>query len=139
MSIAQEVRELKSGTKELRGFGWVVGGVFLAIAALGWYKQWTWFEIPLYIGAPLVVFAAIVPFILKPFYFAWMALAVVMGFIMTRVILTLFFFLVLTPVGLIFRMIRRDALHRKLDREASTYWIEKKYLIEDRSRYEKVF
>ena len=139
MSIAQEIRELKSGTKELRQFGWVVGGVFLLIGAFFWYLGATWFRIPLWIGSPLVVLGTIVPIVLKPVYFAWMSMAAVLGFVMTRVILTVFFFVILTPVGLVFKVIGRDALHRKLDRGASTYWIEKEYPIADRTRYEKFF
>ena len=139
MSIAQEIRELKSGKAELRNFGWVVGGVFLAIGAFVWYRGGGWYPVPLWIGGPLVVVGTIVPIALKPFYYAWMALAVVLGFVMTRVLLTLFYFLILTPVGLVFRIRGKDLLDRKLDREAPTYWKEKHYPIADRSRYEKFF
>ena len=139
MSIKQEFNELKSGTRELRQFGWLVGGIFLLIGGVAWYFDKGWFEIPLWIGGPLVVLGTILPIVLKPFYFAWMGLAVVMGFVMTRVLLTIFFFLVLMPVGLFFKLIRRDALHRKLDKDAATYWIDKEYLIDDRTRFEKFF
>ena len=139
MSIAQEIKELPSGTRELRKFSWVVGGVFLAIGAAAWYFGKEWFPIPLWIGGPLVVLGTIVPIVVKPFFYAWMSLAVVMGFVMTRVLLTLFFVVVLCPVGFFMKLIRRDALHRKIDRSASTYWIPKEYLIDDRSRLEKFF
>jgi multisubunit Na+/H+ antiporter MnhG subunit len=68
-----------------------------------------------------------------------MAMAIVLGRFMTRLLLTVFFFLVITPVGLIFRLMGRDALHRKLDRQAATYWIPKEYPIQDRTRYENYF
>lgn len=139
MSIMQEIREIKSGTRELREFGWLVGGIFLAIAGGAWYFGKTWFQVPLYIGAPLVVLGTILPVVLKPVYYFWMSLAAVLGFVMTRVILTIFFFLVITPVGLFFKIIGRDALRRKLDRSAPTYWEEKEYPIDDRTRLEKFF
>ena len=89
--------------------------------------------------AVLVLLGAVAPRILRRPYRVWMALAVVLGFVMTRVILTVFFFLVLTPTGLVFRLLGRDSLHRKIDRQAPTYWLPKEYPIADRSRYEKFF
>ncbi len=139
MSIAQEVRELESSPKELRKFSWVVGGVFALIAAVAWYNGKTWYPVPLWIGVPLLVVGTVVPRAVKPLYYAWMSMAIVLGFVMTRIILTIFFFLVLTPVGLVFRLLGRDLLHREIDRQAPTYWLEKEYLIPDRSRYEKFF
>jgi hypothetical protein len=139
MSILQEIRELESGKPELRKFSWVVGGVFLAIGAFAAYRGASWHPVPLWIGGPLFVVGSVAPLVVKPFYYAWMTLAVVMGFVMTRVILTIFFFVVLTPVGLVFRLMGKDLLHREIDREKPTYWIEKHYPIPDRSRYEKYF
>lgn len=139
MSIREEIHALQPEKKDFRSFGLVVGGVFLAIAAFALWREKAWYVWPAGIGAPLVVLGAVVPSILRPVYFAWMSMAVVLGFVMTRVILTLFFFLVLTPVGLFFKLIGRDALHRKIDRSGTTYWIDKKYDIEDRSRFEKFF
>ena len=85
------------------------------------------------------ILGSLAPVVVKPLFYAWMTMALALGFVMTRVLLTIFFFLVLTPVALIFRLIGRDALHRKLDRDAPSYWIKKQYLIEDRSRFEKFF
>ena len=139
MSIAQEIRELSPGRRDLRQFSWLVGGILLAIAAVAWYYGKGWYPVPAAVGAPLVVFGTVLPRSVKWFYYAWMSLAVVLGFVMTRVILTIFFFVVLTPTGLVFRLLGRDALHRKIDRRAPTYWLEKEYPIADRSRYEKFF
>ncbi len=139
MSIAQEIRELDSSPTALRKFSWVVGGILVLIAAVGWYNDKTWYPVLLWIGGPLAAIGTVVPRAVKPLYYAWMSMAVVLGFIMTRVILTIFFLLVLTPVGLVFRLLGKDLLNRKIDRQAPTYWLEKKYLIPDRSRYEKFF
>lgn len=139
MSIREEIKALQPETSDFRKFGWVVGAAFLLI---GWFLVWRgheWARYLMYVGGALAVLGTVVPRLLKPVYFGWMSMAVVLGFFMTRVILTLFFFLVLTPVGLFFKLIRRDALHRKLDRSATSYWIEKDYLIRDRTRLEKFF
>ena len=68
-----------------------------------------------------------------------MKFAFVLGWINTRLILGIFFYLILTPVGLIMRLFGRDPLHRKLDRKATTYW-EKRGSVEfKRERYERLF
>lgn len=139
MSIRQEIQSLPVDIPALRKFGLVVGAVFLAIAAFLYWREVSWALIPAYIGAPLVVLGAIIPAILKPVYLAWMTLAIVLGSIVTRILLTIFFFVVITPVALFFKLIGRDALNRKLDRSAETYWIDKEYPIAGRERFEKFF
>ncbi len=145
MTLIEEIRQLKPTTKDLRSFGVVVGGAFVVFwAVIKWVLPRLLghggdFPALWMIGAALAVVGAVAPIVLRPVYYVWMTLALAMGFVMTRVILTLFFFLVLTPVGLVFKVIGRDALHRKLDREGSTYWIDKEYLIDDHTRLEKFF
>ena len=139
MSIREEIAQLPTDKVTLRKFGLVVGGVFAAIGAFLLWRDISWAIVFVYIGAPLILLGAILPNILRPVYIAWMSLAVVLGAIVTRILLTLFFFLVITPVGLVFKIIGRDALTRKIDRSATTYWIDKEYPITDRSRYENFF
>ncbi len=50
--------------------------------------------------APLVAFGLVLPKALKPVYVGWMALALALGFVVSHVILTAFFFLVIIPIGL---------------------------------------
>ncbi len=144
-TLREEISSLSATVKDLRSFGWTVGAALVVFWAILWKVlpylldrggNYPWLA---YAGLALVVLGTVAPIILKPIYYAWMSLAFVLGFVMTRVILTVFFFVVLTPVGLVFRLIGRDALHRKLDRSAATYWIPKEYPIADRSRYEKFF
>lgn len=139
MSFREEFESLPTDIPALRKFGLVVGGVFLAIAGFLVWRDVSWGVYLGYLGAPLALLGLVVPAILKPVYLAWMAMAIVLGSIVTRILLTIFFFLVITPVALFFKLIGRDALTRKVDRDAKTYWIEKEYLITDRSRFEKFF
>ena len=145
MSILQEIKELPAGQRDVRKFAVTVGVAFVVLWAIfafvipylfgkGGDQPLLW-----QIGVVLAVVGALAPPVVLPLYYAWMTMALALGYVMTRVLLTIFFFLVLTPVGLVFRLIGRDALHRKLDREAESYWIEKEYLIKDRSRFEKFF
>jgi polyferredoxin len=45
------------------------------------------------------------------------------GFVLSYLLMGIIFYLVITPVGLIFRLIGRDPLHRRFDRRAGTYWV----------------
>ncbi len=139
MSIKKELQSLPTDAKALRKFGLMVGFVFLALGLLVLWRKAEWGSYPAALGVALMVLGVIAPRILKPIYLGWMAMALAIGSVMTVVLLTLFFILVITPVGLFFRLIGRDALHRKFDRQASTYWIAKEYPIADRTRYEKFF
>ncbi len=145
MSILQEIKELPSGSRDLRKFSVTVGSAFVVLWAVFAFVIPYLFgkggDYPLLwqIGVALAVVGVLVPPVVRPLYYAWMTMALALGYVMTRVVLTLFFFLILTPVAVIFRLIGRDALHRKLDRDAQSYWIPKQYLIADRSRFEKFF
>jgi len=62
--------------------------------------------------------------LLKPVYAAWMSFASVLGWINTRIILAILFYLVLTPMGLAMRLLGVDLLERKEKKE--TCWKKKK-------------
>ncbi|MEX1054605.1 MAG: SxtJ family membrane protein [Rhodothermales bacterium] len=141
--LSEEIRNIDAGKKALRSFGLVVGGVFLGIAVVVfWRAEWTFVtsvKILGALGSVLVVFGLVAPTLLRPVYRVWMAIAVILGFIMTRVLLTLVFFLVVTPIGLLMRAFGRDPLNRKLDKNVSSYWIPKKYLDRSPKRLEKYY
>jgi hypothetical protein len=96
-----------------RSFGLSVGGVLLLIAGvLVWRGRPGAAELVGAIGAVLVILALVRPSLLKWPRAGWMRLALALGYVNARVILTLAFVLVLTPMGLIWRLIGRDPLGR---------------------------
>lgn len=139
----QEIIEVDTSTKALRSFGWLVGGVLLLIALVVWWRHdWT-FTTAVYwlggIGGALVVLGSIMPVVLRPLYRVWMALAMVLGFVMTRVLLTLVFFLLIAPLGLLRRLLGKDPLHQTPDAETTSYWIQKTYDDPSKERLEKYY
>ncbi len=103
-----------------RQFGFLFAAVFTLVA---FWPLWPPRTPDLYwllgAGAWLTV-ALVYPKGLAPLYRAWMAFGHVLGWINTRVILGLVFFVVVTPIGLIMRLLGKDPL--RLCRSAS-YWI----------------
>jgi hypothetical protein len=97
-----------------RSFGVSVGGVLMAIAAyLAWRGRIDRAAILAGIGALLVVLGLSAPTLLKYPSMAWWKMAMVLGHVNARVILTIAFAIVLTPVGLIWRVIGKDPLARQ--------------------------
>lgn len=123
--IRSELAALETSPKALRKFAWVVGGVF---GGLTLYIRWkTGFFTPGWqllggSAALLLLIGTGIPRVLRPLYLGWMGLAFVLGFFMTRVLLTLVFFLVVSPIGLVMRLLGKDLLDKKIDQNASTYW-----------------
>jgi hypothetical protein len=124
--LLDDIKNLKTGPRELRKFGLMVGGVFVVLGLLLLFRSRAAGPYLLGIGGVLVVFGAASPQFLKPVYVAWMSVAFALGFVVSHVILTLFFFLVITPVGLVARIFGKDFLRLKLDRNAPSYWVRRK-------------
>ena len=120
--IRDELVKLRTGPRDLRKFGLVVGGVFALLALVLWLRHkaaWPWLLVP---AVPLVGLGVVWPRGLKWIYLGWMALAFALGHVVSTVLLTLFFYLVVTPIGLLARCLGKDFLDRKWDRKAQSYW-----------------
>ena len=121
--ILQDIKDLKTGPGELRKFGLLVGGIFAGLGILFWLRgrvHYGWFLVP---GAVLVLLGASFPRSLKQIYLGWMSLAIALGFVVSHLLLTLFFLAVITPIGLASRCFAKDFLRLKLDRRCASYWI----------------
>lgn len=122
--LIEEIKNIKSDNKELRKFGITVGAVLIAI---GFLFQLVWDDYTTYmivgtIGAFLLLFGIIYPKVLLPVHKIWMTFAVILGFIMTRVILSVLFYLVVSLIGLIARLTGKDFLNSTIDRKRESYW-----------------
>jgi hypothetical protein len=56
-------------------------------------------------------------------YLAWVVFALVLGYFVSRVILTILFFGIVLPTGLLMRLFGKDPMDRKFDSAAPSYWI----------------
>ncbi len=83
--------------------------------------------------------AAVLPVFIKPAYIAFSYIGLVLGWINTRLLLGIIFYLIFTPISLFFRLIGRDILDRRFDRNAATYWKNKQDSERGRERYLKQF
>ena len=138
--IREEIKQLKTGPSELRKFGLLVGSVFLALGILFLLRHKTHYPWFLFPGIVLVIAGALLPAALRHVYIGWMSLAIVLGFIVSNVILTVFFFVVITPIAALARLAGKDFLRLKLDRNAASYWIPTKpSAAKTKAEYERQF
>jgi hypothetical protein len=133
-------RKKRSESTEARRFGVILTVVLLALAGFSFWRDHPVRAAIVASAAGAVVLCtfAIFPLWLKAFRL-WMKLAELLSWVMTRVLLSLFFFLILTPVGLVMRLSGKRPLDLAWKDGKPTYWIDKpegEYTVE---RYEKQF
>ena len=139
MNIREDLKQLKTGDRDLRKFGLMVGGVFTLLGVIVLLRHKVHYPYFLWPGVVLVAFGAIFPRALKYIYLAWMSVGFVLGFVISHLILGLFFFLVITPIGLLARLFGKDFLSLKLDRAAKSYWIPRDKKAKTPTEYEQQF
>ena len=120
-SILDEIKKIKSTRKELREFGIVMGCFFGILGGLLFWRHrpFLWAA---GLSAAFFVFGFLIPAALKPLQKAWMTIAVMMGFVMSRVILSILFFLVLSPLGILSRLSGKKHLDLTFRKPDPTYW-----------------
>ncbi len=111
-----------ASAKEVRKFGILFALICAAVGAYLFWKEsalWSWFGIA---GAFFLVAGLYIQTVLHPVYIGWMKFAFVLGWVNTRILLGLFFYLIITPVGVVMRLAGKDFLDKKINRPAKTYW-----------------
>jgi Saxitoxin biosynthesis operon protein SxtJ len=113
--------------KQLRSFGFTVGGIF---ALIGLWPLIIRAENPRWwavvVAGCLLVPAAIFPRSLTWVYKGWMWIGQVLGWINTRIILGLVFYIIVTPIGVLRRWLGKDPMGRRLRPDLDSYRITRK-------------
>jgi hypothetical protein len=125
--------------KELRIFAVLLIGFFAVVEGLIAVRGW---EVPAALvgGAGFVAGAAgfLFPSLLRPIYLVWILAAFPIGWLVSHLGMALVFYLCITPIGLLLRLLRGDPLDRRWDRQAETYWKSRRR-DRDSSRYFRQF
>ncbi len=110
--------------RDLRTFGLSLGGACLVWAGFLWWRgapeaaRWL-----AGIGPALALIGLTVPGVLRPLHAVWMPAAKGLARVLTWLLLTLAYYFVFTPYGMIMRLLGRDPLERRIDRSRPSYWI----------------
>ncbi len=105
--------------------------VFWKGSEAGWY----------WVAAGIVLcLLRLIPPLFRGIYKGWFVFAVILGYFVSRILMTIIFFLLILPTGLIMRLLGKDPMERKWDPDAPSYWAPKEQE-QDTSieRYERQF
>jgi len=119
-------RKQQVSTSSNRTFGFVFAAVFAIIGLWPWLfsgqvRVWS-----VVVGAAFLVVAWLRPAVLAPLNRAWTRFGLLLHRIVSPIVLGVMFFVVITPMGLVMRALGKDPLRLRYDREARTYWIDRR-------------
>jgi hypothetical protein len=137
--LKEELKQMDSSDKAVRKTGLTVGVVLILISLLLWYLGKTTSFYFSAIGGLFIILAITAISVLRPFHKLWMMLALAMGFVMSRVILTLLFYIVLTPVGIIAKIFGKKFMPLGFDKNAKTYWEKRSTTSKQQIDYDRQF
>ncbi|MFN2512082.1 MAG: SxtJ family membrane protein [Pyrinomonadaceae bacterium] len=118
----------------------VVAAVLFAIALWNLYRgRMTQVAVFAGIAGLLIVIGLFVSVAARGFHRFWMGIAAILGYVNSRILLSLVYYGLITPVGLVRRMIMgRDPMKRRGSVQ-STYWVKREYTKQTRSQFERLF
>ena len=137
--IVEDIKNIKSGKKELRQFGVTISVVLGLLGCWFLWREKPWYLYFFIVSFAFLFFGLLLPSFLKPLHKLWMTIGLVLGWIVTEVIMIILFYLVVTPIGLFMKMRGKDILNKKFDKNAESYWIPREMVIRNKQDYEKQF
>ena len=110
--------------KELRNFGRIALIALLIISLLFYWQGLAldWALIIFAAGVVIFVVSLISFKLTRIIYLGLTLVTLPIGLVLSHVLLAVLYFLLITPVGLLFRLIGRDLMHRKFDANTKSYW-----------------
>ena len=118
---------MKNNTFKLpsnRSFGIVFFVVFLIIAVWPLKSNGDIRIIPICISLIFLILGLFNSNFLKPLNFLWMKFGILLGNIISPIVMGIIFFLVITPIAMIMKILGKDLLSLKKNKN-NTYWIKK--------------
>jgi hypothetical protein len=126
---------LKPDVRMLRQFGFIALAGFALLAVIAWYEVLV-FSFGLGAARPYVaggfaavaglslLFSLIYPRANLGLYLGLTVITYPIGFVLSYLVMGTLFFFVITPVGLVLRVLARDPMERRMLPEAESYWVE---------------
>ena len=137
--LKEELKNIKEEKKDLRNFGITVG---VALSVIGFVLYLSGNSLVFIFGGAgilLILLAIIYPGVLKPANKFWMILAILLGWFMSRVILVILFYLIVTPTALLLKIAGKDFLKLHTDKNVKSYWEKRDKKNADKLDFERQF
>ena len=134
----EELNSIKSSRKDLKNFGVTIGFILLMTGVFLFVREKDSFIYIFSIGLIFIGLGIINPVALKTMYRIWMTFAIIIGWVMTRVILSVLFYLIISTIGIFARLVGKDFLNLK-SKSNESYWNIRNKEYELNQDYEKQF
>lgn len=125
-------------TAQARKSTLVVSAVLAAIGGWQWYRGRETAVMVLAVSVGVLLVCAAIPPAARWFHKWWMTLAGILGYVNSRILLSLLYFLIMTPVGFFVRLSGHDPLTRRKGNEPS-YWRKREHTRQTREGFERAF
>ncbi len=137
--LKEEIKHIDNSENAVKKTAVTVGIVLLIITFILWWSGKTSFIYFGMVGGLFIIISYIAVPLLRPFHKLWMTLALVLGWFMSRIILIILFYFVITPTGFIAKLFRKRFLELKIDKNAKSYWEKRENIIKQPIDYERQF
>ena len=121
----EEIRNIKSGKKQLREFGLTIGIILVILGGVALWREKAVYPYFFTIGTLFMIIGLLLQQVLKPLQKIWMGFSIIIGFFVSRLILTALFFVVITPIGVMARIFGKDLLDQRINKGEGSYWQER--------------
>ena len=119
------MEHIPDSRKDVRKFGLLFSAVGIVIAGISYFRHSDIWPVFLALAAFFLLSAVFAVPLLRPIYVEWMKFAFVLGWVNTRIILGIAFFLVLTPIGVLMRLFGKNPVDLRVERDRGSYWIKR--------------
>jgi hypothetical protein len=137
--LRHELHAISSSKRDLRNFGLVVGGVLLLLGILLLWRGRGSAPVFLVCGITMILAGVLSPSVLKPLHRPWMMAAVALGWLSTRIILSVLFYAIMTPISFLARISGKRFLSLKPDSSLKSYWNYREHKEWKPEEYERQF
>ena len=106
-----------------RSLGFTFAAFFALLAVWPWLRHKSFHSGWLILSAVFLLIGWLAPGLLHPVARLWAGLGRLLQRIVNPIVTSLIFYLVFVPMGLVFRLLGKDPLRMKIERNAETYWM----------------
>ncbi len=128
-----------SSRKEQRAFGLVMAAAIVVVTLIHWLIRGDLATWPFYLSGAFLILGIAAPAVLEPVFVVWMKFALILNWIMTRLLLSMVFYLMIVPTRGLMLIFSDDPLKRRFEPDSASYWEEPDEQPDDPARYENMF
>jgi hypothetical protein len=125
--------------REWRKFGIALAVLLFIISTVQYFKQIELYSYFLVASVLFLLSALALPILIKPVFIVFSYIGFGMGWVMTRIILFILFYLFITPISILARKFGNRFLDLRFDRSKESYWLPVKDNKNNRENFEKQF